>query len=253
MPPFNTFFNPTEIASLTSPNFSPEQSLALLAQKFAGSIVFSTSFGLEDQAITHMLHTKQIPVRIFTLDTGRMFPETYNVWSRTLEMYGLNIDVYAPDATTLENLLREKGPLSFFQSVENRKACCEIRKVEPLNRALKGNKLWITGIRAEQSPNRQHMKALEWDERLGLFKFHPLFFWSQEKLHSYISQHNVPYNTLHDKGFVSIGCAPCTRAIRKGEDFRAGRWWWEDNSGKECGLHQPSDNNNKHANTVAAL
>lgn len=237
MPPFNTFFNPEEIASLTAPDLSPEQGLALLAQKFTGSIVFSTSFGLEDQAITHLLHAEQLPVSIFTLDTGRLFPETYNVWSRTLEKYGLNIDVYAPDATTLENLLREKGPLSFFQSVENRKACCEIRKVEPMNRALNGNKVWITGIRAEQSPNRQHMKALEWDEKLGLFKFHPLFYWSQEKLQHYISQHNVPYNSLHDKGFVSIGCAPCTRAIREGEDFRAGRWWWENNSGKECGLH----------------
>jgi len=253
MPPYDSPLSTDDLDLLTAPDFSPEISLALLAERFGDGLVFSTSFGLEDQAVTHMLHANQLSVKVFTLDTGRLFPETHNVWSRTLERYELNIDVFAPNTTVLENLLTEKGPLSFYQSVSNRKECCHIRKVEPLQRALTGHKLWITGIRAEQSPNRQHMKALEWDETFGMFKYHPLFYWSQETLQTYIAQHNIPYNSLHDSGFVSIGCAPCTRAIQEGEDFRAGRWWWEDHTGKECGLHSPSDFNNKNVNTVAAL
>ena len=216
---------------------SPLGALTYLAEKFAGQAVFSTSFGLEDQVITHLIFTNRLPIRVFTLDTGRNFQETYSTWSRTLERYGRPIEAYAPQAAALENLLATKGPHSFYQTVENRKECCYIRKVEPLQRALHGQQLWVTGIRAEQSPNRLDMRAVESDAAHQLLKFHPLFDWTFEQVRDYVRQHNIPYNTLHDKGFVSIGCAPCTRAIRPGEDFRAGRWWWEDASKKECGLH----------------
>lgn len=218
---------------------SPLASLVLLAEKFAGKAVFSTSFGIEDQVITHLIFSNNLPIRVFTLDTGRNFQETYSTWSRTIERYQQPIETFAPQATALENLLAAKGPNSFYESVENRKECCYIRKVEPLNRALSGQQLWITGIRAEQSPNRLDMTSLEWDAAHQLTKFHPLFDWTFEQVRDYVRQHNIPYNSLHDKGFVSIGCAPCTRAIRPGEDFRAGRWWWEDTSKKECGLHDP--------------
>ncbi len=229
------------------PDRSPEHTLALLAGRFPGSAVFSTSFGIEDQVIAHLIFSNNLPIRVFTLDTGRNFQETYATWARTLERYKARIDVYYPQADAVENLLSEKGPNSFYHSVENRKECCQIRKVEPLRRALAGQQLWITGIRAEQSPNRHDMRSLEWDAAHGLFKFHPLFDWSFQQVQDYVRVHNIPYNPLHDKGFVSIGCAPCTRAIQPGEDFRAGRWWWEDASKKECGLHIPETNAAKSA------
>ena len=220
---------------------SPGQSLAFLAEQFAGAAVFSTSFGLEDQVITHLIFSSQLPIRVFTLDTGRNFQETYSTWARTIDRYQQPIQVYYPRAAAVETLLAEKGPNSFYHSVENRKECCHIRKVEPLGRALKGQQIWITGIRAEQSPNRLDMHSLEWDAAHQLIKFHPLFDWTFQEVQEYIREHNIPYNPLHDKGFVSIGCAPCTRAVRTGEDFRAGRWWWEDASKKECGLHAHSE------------
>jgi len=216
----------------------PVEALALLAGKFPGEIVFSTSFGWEDQVITHMIFTNNLPIKIFTLETGRLFPETYYVWNRTMEMYEKPIHAYYPNNELLEQMVNTKGPSSFYESVENRKECCGIRKVEPLNRALAGNKLWVTGIRADQSANRQFMENLEWDEPHNLIKFHPIFDWTLDQVKEYIRIHNVPYNTLHDRGFPSIGCQPCTRAVQPGEDFRAGRWWWEDQSKKECGLHE---------------
>lgn len=216
---------------------SPLASLVWLTQKFAGGAVFSTSFGMEDQVITHLIFSNKLPIRVFTLDTGRNFQETYSTWSRTLERYQQSIETYAPQAKAIEQLLSQKGPNSFYDSVENRKECCQIRKIEPLGRALAGQQLWITGIRAEQSPNRLDMSPLEWDAGHQLLKFHPLFDWTFDQVRDYVRQHNIPYNSLHDRGFVSIGCAPCTRAIQPGEDFRAGRWWWEDASKKECGLH----------------
>lgn len=216
---------------------SEVESLQTLAALFPGQIVFSTSLGYEDQVITDLIAQHTIPVRIFTLDTGRMFNETYSVWKKTNDRYGLQIETYHPRQPAVEQLMTAKGPLSMYDSVENRKECCFIRKVEPLNRALEGQKIWITGIRAEQSANRQSMPWLEWDEAHQLFKFHPLMDWTFEQVKDYVRHNHVPYNPLHDRGFVSIGCAPCTRAIREGEDFRAGRWWWEDNSKKECGLH----------------
>src|SRR6201996_2502797 len=219
----------------------PIKALAELANKFRGEIVFSTSFGWEDQVITHMIFANNLPIKVFTLETGRLFPETYYVWNRTMEIYGKPIHAYYPNNELLEQMVNAKGPSSFYESVENRKECCGIRKVEPLNRALAGNKLWVTGIRAEQSANRQFMDNLEWDEQHNLIKFHPIFDWTLDQVKEYIRIHNVPYNTLHDRGFPSIGCQPCTRAIQPGEDFRAGRWWWEDQSKKECGLHEVGD------------
>lgn len=214
------------------------QNLRYLAEQFPRQVSFSTSFGLEDQVITHLIFGNDLPIRIFTLDTGRLFPETYATWSRTLERYRRSIETFSPDAEQLQTFLSEKGPNAFYESVENRQTCCHIRKVEPLNRALQDQAVWITGIRAEQSPNRLHMSGLEWDNARQLAKYHPLFDWTFEQTRAFIREHNIPYNSLHDKGFVSIGCAPCTRAIRPGEDFRAGRWWWEDASKKECGLHE---------------
>jgi phosphoadenosine phosphosulfate reductase len=214
-----------------------EENLRYLIEIFGDEGVFSTSFGLEDQAITHIIASAGLPVSIFTLDTGRLFPETYSTWSSTLSRYGVNITAYYPSEADLQQWISERGPNAFYESVENRKSCCHIRKVEPLQRALQGKKFWVTGIRAAQSADRKDMPILEWDEVNGLIKYHPILRWSDEELKDFISQHHIPYNPLHYKGFVSIGCAPCTRAIREGEDFRAGRWWWEDNSKKECGLH----------------
>ncbi len=213
------------------------EALRILAEQFPGEVVFSTSLGYEDQIITDLILANNIPIKIFTLDTGRMFSETYSVWKKTNDRYETKIEAYFPDRTAEERLMTGKGPYSMYDSVENRKECCGIRKIEPLNRALTGQKIWITGIRAEQSANRQSMPPLEWDGAHNLFKFHPLMDWTFDEVKQYIKDHNVPYNPLHDRGFVSIGCQPCTRAIQPGEDFRAGRWWWEDNSKKECGLH----------------
>lgn len=213
-------------------------SLAFLAESFPGKISFSTSFGIEDQVVSHLIFDNDLPIRVFTLDTGRLFPETYSTWSKTVARYNKPIETYYPDAQALQEFVTQNGPNSFYESVNHRKGCCHIRKVEPLNRALVGQQIWITGIRAEQSPNRQDMSDLEWDDARQLIKFHPIFDWTLEQVRQFINKNGIPYNPLHDKGFVSIGCAPCTRAIRPGEDFRAGRWWWEDASKKECGLHE---------------
>lgn len=215
----------------------PVDALKHFAAQYPGEIVFSTSFGWEDQVITHMIFSNDIPIEVFTLETGRLFPETYYVWNRTLEIYNKPIKAYFPQAEAIQAMVNKKGPSSFYESVENRKECCGIRKVEPLKRALNGNKLWVTGIRSDQSVNRHDMTDLEWDEQNQMVKFHPIFYWSLDEVKDYIKKNNIVYNTLHDKGFPSIGCAPCTRAVREGEDFRAGRWWWEDQSKKECGLH----------------
>lgn len=221
-----------EIAGL-----SIEESLRKMVERFPRKVIFSTSFGWEDQVISHIIFTNKLDIKVFTLETGRLFPETYYVWNRTIERYGMQIQAFYPQTEQVEKMVSEKGPSSFYDSVENRKECCGIRKIEPLKRALAGNSLWITGIRAEQSQNREDMHAVEWDASNGLHKFHPIFNWTLEEVKDYIKTHNIPYNPLHDKGFPSIGCAPCTRAVKDGEDFRAGRWWWEDQNKKECGLH----------------
>jgi len=218
-------------------DLGPVEAISFLAQKFPGQITFSTSFGWEDQVITDMIFANDLPVKVFTLETGRLFPETYYVWNRTLENYNKPIHAYFPDAEAVQAMVSKKGPSSFYESVENRKECCNIRKIVPLKKALAGNKCWVTGIRSEQSLNRTDMSNLEWDEQNQLIKFHPIFDWTLEEVKAYIKKYNIVYNTLHDRGFPSIGCAPCTRAVQDGEDFRAGRWWWEDQSKKECGLH----------------
>ena len=218
-----------------------EATLQMLSAGFPGSITFSTSFGLEDQVVTDILSKNNINVSFFTLDTGRLFPETYSTWSRTNEQYGIKVKGYYPDATTIEDFVAHNGPNAFYEAVEFRKTCCFIRKVEPLRRALRNNSIWITGLRAEQSANRHDLPLFEWDETNEIIKYNPLLHWTFDEVQQYIRTNKVPYNPLHDKGFVSIGCAPCTRAIKPGEDFRAGRWWWEDNSKKECGLHIHND------------
>lgn len=216
---------------------SIQEVFSLLATEFKDGVVFSTSFGIEDQVITNEIALSQLPISIFTLDTGRLFPETYSTWSHTIQKYGLQIKAYYPNELNLQSFISENGPNAFYASVENRKTCCHIRKVEPLQRALKGNQIWITGIRAEQSNNRQLTEPFEWDTINQIIKYHPLLDWTFGEVKKYVQNNNVIYNPLHDKGFVSIGCAPCTRAIKEGEDFRAGRWWWEENDKKECGLH----------------
>ncbi len=216
---------------------SIEEVLYELVNQFPGKVTFSTSFSFEDQAVTHKILKNDLPVSIFTLDTGRLFPETYSVWNSTNENFHTKVTAYYPDQSLLQDFVAEKGPNSFYESVENRKSCCYIRKVEPLKRALKGKAIWITGLRAEHSENRHDMPQVEWDEGNQVIKYHPILHWTSEEVKKYINDNNIPYNPLHDRGFVSIGCAPCTRAIRPGESFRAGRWWWEDSTKKECGLH----------------
>lgn len=214
-----------------------EEMISTLVSDFPGLVTFSTSFSFEDQLITHKILTNKLPVSIFTLDTGRLFEETYSVWSATNDRYNTRIKAYYPDHHLLEPFVEKHGPNSFYESVDQRKQCCFVRKVEPLKRALKGKAVWITGLRAEHSASRHNLQQVEWDESNQIIKYHPLLHWTTEEVKAQINKFNIPYNILHDRGFVSIGCAPCTRAIKPGEDFRAGRWWWEDNTKKECGLH----------------
>lgn len=214
-----------------------DQVLALLVSRYPGQVTFSTSFSFEDQVISHHILQSGLPIQIFTLNTGRLFPETYAVWSKTNAAYQTHVKAYYPRHGPLEEFVQAQGPNGFYDSVQNRKDCCHIRKVEPLKRALAGNAVWITGLRAEHSSGRSDLPIFEWDEGNQLLKFHPLLHWTTPEVMAIIKEYNIPYNALHDQGFLSIGCAPCTRAIQPGEDFRAGRWWWEDSSKKECGLH----------------
>lgn len=217
-------------------SLSPSDGLALLSDLFPGKVVFSTSLGQEDQVITKLIAENLLDIHIFSLDTGRLFPETLDLIARTESKYKKRIEVLYPERTSVEKLVADIGINGFYDSVENRKSCCFVRKVEPLKRALAGNSVWVTGLRAEQSPNRADMKKIEWDEANQIIKFNPILDWNYDQLIAYINENKIPYNPLHDKGYISIGCAPCTRAISEGEDPRAGRWWWEE-SKKECGLH----------------
>jgi phosphoadenosine phosphosulfate reductase len=215
---------------------SAGEGLRLIADLFPEKVVFSTSLGQEDQVITALIASQNLPIQIFSLDTGRLFPETLELLARTESKYKTRIKVFYPETASVEKWVADNGINGFYESVENRKSCCFVRKVEPLKRALAGNQVWITGLRAEQSANRSDMKRIEWDEANQIIKYNPLLDWTFDEMIAYIAEHKIPYNPLHDQGFVSIGCAPCTRAILPGEDARAGRWWWED-SKKECGLH----------------
>jgi phosphoadenosine phosphosulfate reductase len=216
---------------------SIDSALRLLIREFPNRVVFSTSFSEEDQVITHLLVQNSVPVTIFTLDTGRLFAETYSLWSSTNQKYDIKIKAYYPDKELLQEYVNTKGPNAFYESVSNRKECCAIRKVEPLKRALEGKEVWITGLRTEHSSERENHKIIEWDEANNIIKYNPLLNWTTVEVKDFIRENNISYNPLHDKGFVSIGCAPCTRAIQPGEVYRAGRWWWENDAKKECGLH----------------
>lgn len=229
----------TETLKLRLQHLSLADGLKEMAGMFPGKVVFSSAFGQEDQVITDAIFKNDIKVGVFTLDTGRLFKETYDLIDKTRARYKKPIKTYFPNFERVEDLVTEKGMHSFYSSVDNRKECCYIRKVEPLKRALAGNRVWVTGLRAGQSENRQNFDLVEWDDANQIIKYNPILDWSYEQMIDYLKEHNVPYNQLHDQGYISIGCAPCTRAIEPGEDARAGRWWWE-TSKKECGLHQVS-------------
>jgi phosphoadenosine phosphosulfate reductase len=217
---------------------APEEVLQYFLLEFEGKVALSSSLGSEDQVLSHMLARIAPQARIFTLDTGRLFPESYDLIHRTQERYGIKIQVYFPANGDVEPMVAEKGINLFYASIENRKQCCHVRKIIPLQRALSGLDAWICGLRREQSPTRDAVNVVEWDEVNGLIKVNPLADWTNDQVWEYIHANKVPYNPLHDKGFVSIGCQPCTRAIMPGEDQRAGRWWWENPETKECGLHK---------------
>ncbi len=224
-------------------DMSLEEAIAFVVNAVEGKKVFSTSFGIEDQLLTHYIFPHSDKVEAFTLDTGRQFNETYEVFQKTLDKYpSLTIRTYYPEESDIQQYVNNYGINGFYDSIENRKACCHIRKVKPLQRAISGVSLWITGLRAEQSANRESMLFLEWDEANQLIKFNPLLHYTLKEVEAEIKLHNIPINSLYRRGYLSIGCAPCTRALAEGEDFRAGRWWWE-NGKKECGLHIHANKN----------
>ncbi len=235
----------TEIAAQLNrkaKDLSLRERIGLVPEALPGRTVFTTSFGLEDQAITHAIHeAKAATIALATLDTGRLFPETYALWAETERKYGLRIEFFAPRGEELEALLAKDGPDGFYNSIEARKSCCAVRKVEPLARALSGATVWITGLRGDQSNARATVSFAEIDTARNLLKINPLFDWSRERLMEFVETAKVPVNPLHAKGFLSIGCQPCTRAVQKGETERAGRWWWENEAQKECGLHVNAD------------
>jgi phosphoadenosine phosphosulfate reductase len=214
-----------------------QQKLHYIATKFADLAVFSTSFSIEDQVITQYVAEHKLPIRIFTLDTGRLFSETYKVWQETIEKYGVKIEAFYPQTEVIEKFVGKNGINSFYGSHDLRLECCHIRKVEPLSRALHGAKIWLSGLRKEQSLERAEHEFFEEDVKHDLIKFYPVLDLTRDEILQIIKEKQIPYNKLHDQGFASIGCAPCTRAIAEGEDERAGRWWWESEYAKECGLH----------------
>ena len=212
--------------------------IKLAFDEFPSKVTFATSLGEEDQVITDMIAKTAPGIEIFTLDTGRLFAETYELMAKNQKKYSkLNFKIYYPDTKRVEEMVRTKGINLFYESVENRKLCCHVRKVEPLQRALADMDAWMVGLRREQAVTRASLEPVEWDEANKKIKFNPLYNWSLEQVRDYIKKNNVDISPLHAQGFVSIGCAPCTRAIKPGEDIRAGRWWWEEPEQKECGLH----------------
>lgn len=217
---------------------SAQEVIEWFLREFEGKVAFSTSLGAEDQAITQIIAKVDKAADIFTLDTGRLFPETYDLLDLTSKKYDLKIRVMFPDASRVEEMVNEKGINLFYDSIENRKLCCHLRKIEPLKRAFTGLDAWICGLRREQSITRKDVRLVEWDENNGLIKVNPLIEWTETELWDFIKANQIPYNKLHDTGFPSIGCQPCTRAILPGEDVRAGRWWWENPETRECGLHK---------------
>lgn len=207
-------------------------------ETFENRIVLASSLGLEDQVLTDMLFKINPEFNIFFLDTGRIHQETYDVLEKTMNKYGIKYDIYYPNTKNIEYYTKEHGINAFYKSIELRKKCCEIRKIEPLKRAISGFEAWITGLRRDQSITRSAVNKIEWDNDNNKIKINPLTDWTTEQIWSYIKKYNVPYNILHDRGFPSIGCAPCSRPISANEDIRAGRWWWEAPKTRECGLHK---------------
>ncbi|MEN3793116.1 phosphoadenylyl-sulfate reductase [Fulvimarina sp. MAC3] len=224
------------------PTLTPLARLERLREVTPGRIVFTTSLGIEDQMITHLIFKHNIKIDVVTLDTGRLFPETYDLWRKTEETYGKRIHAKYPKGEKLEELIDEQGIDGFYYAKEFRLNCCGVRKIEPLGRALEGANGWVTGLRADQSANRQDMDFVGFDGSRGLIKANPVFDLSRAEIAAFTADNGVPVNSLHDKGFLSIGCAPCTRALQPGEPERAGRWWWEDDTKRECGLHVPDGN-----------
>lgn len=219
----------------------PQHILRHLISEFGKRIVFASSLGAEDQVLVHMINDIEPSVPIFTLDTGRIFPETYDLIARTMERYNINIKIFFPENEKVEPMVSQKGINLFYHSIENRKLCCQIRKNDPLKRALEDFDVWICGLRREQSIHRASTEVVEWDDQHQMIKTNPLLNWTLDQIWEFIRRHKIPYNVLHDKGFPSIGCQPCTRAIIPGEEFRSGRWWWEESDHKECGIHRKPD------------
>lgn len=215
--------------------------LRALTERHGRAVKLASSLGAEDQVLTHMLLAIDPQAAVFVLDTGRLHQETYDLMARMMSRYGMRYEVLFPDAGAVQEMVSEAGPNLFYAGVEQRKRCCAVRKVEPLRRALRGAAAWVTGLRREQSPERSRIPFVEWDAAHGAIKANPLADWTHDRVWDYLRAHRVPHNLLHDRGFASIGCAPCTRAVEPGEDPRAGRWWWERDAAKECGLHAPAD------------
>ena len=217
---------------------SAEEVVGYFLSAYQGRIALSSSLSIEDQTLTDIIVRQDKNARIFTLDTGRLFPETYQLIDKTNMTYGIQIEVFFPDYRQVQRMVREEGINLFYNSIESRHRCCQIRKLEPLGRAFQGLDAWICGLRREQSVTRHDMQVVEWDEMHQLIKVNPLILWTEQQVWDYIREHHVPYNKLHDHSYPSIGCEPCTRAVEQGEDVRAGRWWWESPDHRECGLHQ---------------
>ncbi len=217
---------------------SPQEVIRFFLEKYDKKIGFASSLGAEDQVITEMIAGIKPSANIFTLDTGRMFPETYDLIDLSCKKYNIKINIFFPEARRVEEMVKKKGINLFYDNIENRKLCCHIRKIEPLNRALKDLDVWISGLRKDQSITRQDLQLVEWDKLNSKIKVNPLYNWTEEDVWNYINEKSIPYNVLHRQGYPSIGCQPCTRAIQPGEDIRAGRWWWENPDLKECGLHK---------------
>jgi phosphoadenosine phosphosulfate reductase len=219
------------------PAFDLFERLAAIRAQIPGRVVFTTSFGLEDQAIAHAIFAQALAVDVATFDTGRLFPETYDVWAQTERRYGVRVLAFTPEHRAVEALIARQGIDGFRSSVEARLDCCAVRKIAPLARVLDGAAAWITGLRADQSADRAQVLPALFDDERSLIKVNPLFDWTRERTHEFVRAHDVPCNAVHERGFLSIGCAPCTRAVMPGEPERAGRWWWEQSKKKECGLH----------------
>lgn len=219
-------------------NSTPEELLKYFYLKYGNRMALSSSLSIEDQMLTDILYKLDSNTRVFTLDTGRLFPETYSLIDRTNLKYGRNLEIFFPDFNQVEEMVHSHGINLFYESIEKRKTCCAVRKINPLKRAFSELDVWVCGLRKDQSVTRKNMQKVEWDDVHGLIKLNPLIDYTEEMIWDYIKSRKIPYNKLHDQSYPSIGCQPCTRAVQLGDDIRSGRWWWEDPEHKECGLHK---------------